>query len=335
MSEIPTKESNIKGTPVTDVLSAQQELLRQMETPKEQPSDVEENTETEDMVSEQAMDVAESVENEAAEDLAAEQVEDGTEEEIETPNTYSIKVDGQEVEVTLDELKKGYSRQADYTRKSQVVAEQKQRVEQELAATQQERQRYISQLEQITTQAESEIKKFEKLDWEKLKEEDPMNYMVKRDTFNELKENAKKIEEEKKSLAIQQQKEYAEKMQDTIKQQQEIIKTKLPEWEDSDKGPKLKQAIKSYAVSQGFTEEEVNSLVDARSVVILHKAMLHDNIINSKIAKKKAKVVPKVTKPGTGTTKGEVASEKNAKLRAKVRKSGKVTDAAKYLEGLI
>ena len=335
MSEIPTKESNIKGTPVTDVLSAQQELLRQMETPKEQPSDVEENTETEDMVSEQAMDVAESVENEAAEDLAAEQVEDGTEEEIETPNTYSIKVDGQEVEVTLDELKKGYSRQADYTRKSQVVAEQKQRVEQELAATQQERQRYISQLEQITTQAESEIQKFEKLDWEKLKQEDPMNYMVKRDTFNELKENAKKIEEEKKSLAIQQQKEYAEKMQDTIKQQQEIIKTKLPEWEDSDKGPKLKQAIKSYAVSQGFTEEEVNSLVDARSVVILHKAMLHDNIINSKIAKKKAKVVPKVTKPGTGTTKGEVASEKNAKLRAKVRKSGKVTDAAKYLEGLI
>ena len=335
MSEIPTKESNIKGTPVTDVLSAQKELLRQMETPKEQPSDVEENTETEDMVSEQAMDVAESVENEAAEDLAAEQVEDGTEEEVETPNTYSIKVDGQEVEVTLDELKKGYSRQADYTRKSQVVAEQKQRVEQELAATQQERQRYISQLEQITTQAESEIKKFEKLDWEKLKEEDPMNYMVKRDTFNELKENAKKIEEEKKSLAIQQQKEYAEKMQDTIKQQQEIIKTKLPEWDDSDKGPKLKQDIMSYAVSQGFTEEEVNSLVDARSVVILHKAMLHDNIINSKIAKKKAKVVPKVTKPGTGTTKGEVASEKNAKLRAKVRKSGKVTDAAKYLEGLI
>jgi len=124
-------------------------------------------------------------------------------------------------------------------------------------------------------------------------------------------------------------------MQETLKQQQELIRTKLPDWADAEKGPKLKNDIKTYALSQGFTEQEVNSLIDARSVVVLHKAMLHDNIINSKIANKKARVVPKVTKPGTGTTKGEVASEKNAKLRARVKKSGKVADAAKYLEGLI
>lgn len=336
MADIPTKESTHKGVPVTDVVSAQKELLRQMQTQKEQPASVEENTETEDMVSEQAMDNAESVEDEVVEELTAEDtVEDGTEEEVETPDTYTIKVDGKDVEVTLDELKKGYSRQADYTRKSQVVAEQKQKAEQEIAATQQERQRYISQLEQLTTQAETEIQKFEKLDWDKLKQEDPMKYMVQRDTFNELKENTKKIEEEKKNLALQQQKENAEKLQETLKQQQDILRTKLPDWVDAEKGPKLKNDIKAYALTVGFTEQEVNSLIDARSVLVLHKAMLHDNIINSKIAKKKAKVVPKVTKPGTGTTKGEVASEKSAKLRNRAKKTGKVGDAAKLIESLM
>jgi hypothetical protein len=39
--------------------------------------------------------------------------------------TYSVKVDGQEIEVPLSELVKGYSRQAHFTRQSQALAEQR------------------------------------------------------------------------------------------------------------------------------------------------------------------------------------------------------------------
>ena len=85
----------------------------------------------------------------------------------------------------------------------------------------------------------------------------------------------------------------------------------------------------------GFTNEEVSSLIDARSVQVLHKAMLYDKLKNSKIAKKRTKVVPKVTRPGSGTTKSEVSSEKHAKLRARAKSSGKVDDAAKLLESLL
>ena len=53
------------------------------------------------------------------------------------------------LQVTQEELLAGYSRQADYTRKSQVLSEQRQKADAELAATQQERQRYLSQLEQF------------------------------------------------------------------------------------------------------------------------------------------------------------------------------------------
>lgn len=43
-------------------------------------------------------------------------------EATEAPTPYTVKVDGDEVEVTLDELLSGYQRQADYTRKTQEVA---------------------------------------------------------------------------------------------------------------------------------------------------------------------------------------------------------------------
>jgi hypothetical protein len=45
-------------------------------------------------------------------------------------STYTVKVDGSESEVTLSELQQGYQRQADYTRKTQELASERQRLEQ-------------------------------------------------------------------------------------------------------------------------------------------------------------------------------------------------------------
>jgi hypothetical protein len=340
---IPKKPSAHKGIPVTDVSSAQEALLSLMGTPQEQSPEEEVQAETTEEVSEQATEIAESVETEAVEEpdtgeVAAEDLDEETqEEETQETGTYTVKIDGKDVEVTLDELQNGYSRQADYTRKSQVLAEQRQRAEQELAATQQERQRYISQLEQIGQQADSEMEKYKKLDWTKLKEDDPMDYMTKRDAYRDLQDNRKKLEEEHKNLLAKEQNDASQKWQETLVHQQEVLKNTLPEWVDPEKGPKLKSQIKNYALSAdiGFSEQEVNSLIDARSVRVLHKAMLYDKLKQTKIAKKRTKVVPKVTKPGTGTTKAEVNTEKAAKLRQRAKHSGKLDDAAKYLESLM
>ena len=60
-------------------------------------------------------------------------------EEQEQPQVFSVKVDGKEVEVTLDELQKGYSRTQDYTRKTQQIAEARKQTEAELQAVRAER----------------------------------------------------------------------------------------------------------------------------------------------------------------------------------------------------
>jgi hypothetical protein len=68
---------------------------------------------------------------------AIEQPDDGGDEpprqyvEIDDPdNRYErVKVDGEELEVPYSELKRGYSREADYTRKAQALAQQRQEAE--------------------------------------------------------------------------------------------------------------------------------------------------------------------------------------------------------------
>ena len=47
-----------------------------------------------------------------------------------TSDTYNVKIDGEVHEVTLDELQNGYQRQADYTRKTQELASERERLAQ-------------------------------------------------------------------------------------------------------------------------------------------------------------------------------------------------------------
>ena len=337
MSEsIPTKESKHSGIPVTDVESAQKALLDSIRASKEQPEKVEGETETQEAVSEQAMENAESVENEAVETLTAEDlVDDNQQEQLSEPRTYTVKIDGKDTEVTEDELLSGYSRQADYTRKSQVLAEQRKKMDEELAATQQERQQYQSQLEQFKIQADSKLEEFKSVDWTKLKEEDPMEYALKRDQYRELQENKRLVAEEQQNLAQKQQTEMQTKWNEELARQQEVMAQRLPEWNDPEKGPKLKQNIKTFALKKGFTEQEVDSLIDARSVDVLHKAMMYETLLEAKISQKKAKVVPKVQKPGAPSTKSEVNSEKVKQTRARLKRSGRVDDAALAIKSLM
>ena len=335
--DIPTQDSKFGGTPVTDVRSAQEALQGMMSTPSEQSTEDQEEIETQEDVSTQDTE-SESVEVEAsnpdglsAEDLVDQDQVEGNEE----LDTYTVKVDGKDVQVTQDELLAGYSRQADYTRKSQVLSEQRQKADLELAATQQERQRYLSQLEQFNTQADSKINELAKTDWTQLKEEDPTEYMLKRDQYRELQENKRTVEDEQKDLQLKSQQENQVKWQEELGRQQEIMVQRLPEWTDPDKGPKLKQNIKSFAVKKGFTEQEVSSLIDARSVDVLHKAMLYENLLAAKISGKKTKVVPKVTRPGSPASKGEISGDKVKAQRARLKRSGHLNDASSLIESLM
>ena len=340
-NKIPMKESNVGGIPLGDgtVKGAQEALLGLMKTPKEQTSEDQEATETQEDVSEQAMDVAESVENETVEsvtdDTVEESVEDNTQEEIGEPKSYTVKIDGEDVKVNEEELLAGYSRTADYTRKSQVLAEQRKKVDDELTATQQERQRLQSQLEQLSKANESEIDKLKNTDWERLKLTNQTEYLLKKDRYDDLLAQQKAIDEQTQKVEQQKADEFRKKWNESLEENKKLIVKKIPKYFDPDEGMKLQNNIREFGISEGLSNEELDAMIDARAVNILYKAMLYDQLQKTKISSKKSKVVPKVQRPGTPSTRAEVSTEKVKAHRARLKKSGRVDDAAALIKSMM
>ena len=283
---------------------------------------------------------AEEVEEEAPEEQEEEgQAEEETEEEVEEEEfdvvaeedlKYTIKVDGEELEVGIEELKNGYQRQADYTRKSQALAEQRKETEaiqSERQRLEQERQMYANGLQMLQEQQNSKLQEFEGINWEELKSEDPYQYMLKKDEYRDAQEKVQNVQQQQ--ILIQQ--ERAEEAQKArahfVQQEYNRLVEALPEWKD--KNSTVKKDVQEYAKSVGFLPEEINQLADHRSVLVIKKAMEYDKLTTKVAPKKKAvKKVPKVQKSGRGNSKEDSAAEAIKKKRARLQKSGKQDDAA-------
>ena len=94
-------------------------------------NEVEEEVIEEDELPEAAELEEEMVEDEESDfdDEIDDEEQTEVEDEQEQPTYYKVRIDGEEVEVTLEELQSGYSRQQDYTRKTQELSEQRKNVD--------------------------------------------------------------------------------------------------------------------------------------------------------------------------------------------------------------
>ena len=324
------------------VREAQEALLGIME-PEEETPETEEAQPTEEEESQPETE-DESLEEESEEEVT-EEVE--SEEESEEPEgeeeeeLYAVTVNGEEVAVSLDELLSGYSRQSDYTRKTQEIAGERKGMEElqqqynsHVAQIQQERQQYMDALQNIIASSAEGISQYADTDWDALKESDPIEYVTKREELRQSQEKIQAMQREQYT-AQQRQNEQTTQMRSQIVQEEygKLVEA-LPEWADEDKQKKLASEIRSYAGTQGFTEEELNSLVDHRSLLVLMKAKKYDQLQNSDVKSKKLKNKPKVIRSGTGTTsKGTSKSKRAAKMK-RLQSSGHVDDAVSILEDM-
>ena len=301
------------------------------------------NEETEATVDEEVVEdteEAEEVEEEAPEEEEEGQAEEETEEEVaeeeeyevvaEEDLKYTVKVDGEELEVGIDELKNGYQRQADYTRKSQALAEQRKETEQiqsERQKLEQERQMYANGLQMLQEQQNAKLQEFNSTDWEALKNEDPYQYMLKKDEYRDAQEKVQNVQQQQVIIQQERAEEAQKARAHFVQQEYARLVQALPEW--NDKESTVKKDVQEYAKSVGFLPEEINQLADHRSVLVIKKAMEYDKLTTKVAPKKKAvKKVPKVQKSGRGNSKEDVAVEAIKKKRARLQKSGKQQDAA-------
>ena len=306
---------------------------------EEQTASEETDTPVDEEVVEETQE-AEEVEEEAPESEEEGQAEEETEEEVaeeeeydvvaEEDLKYTIKVDGEELEVGIDELKNGYQRQADYTRKSQALAEQRKETEQiqsERQRLEQERQMYANGLQMLQEQQNARLQEFNSTDWEALKNEDPYQYMLKKDEYRDAQEKVQNVQQQQVIIQQERADEAQKARAHFVQQEYARLVQALPEW--NDKESTVKKDVQEYAKSVGFLPEEINQLADHRSVLVIKKAMEYDKLTTKVAPKKKAvKKVPKVQKSGRGNSKEDAATEAIKKKRARLQKSGKQHDAA-------
>ena len=301
-----------------------------------QENPVEDNSEgvSEEVVEETLEASEEEVESEEDTYEAEDSDENEEETEEEAPQTFTVKASGEEKEVTFDELVSGYQLGADYTKKTQELAESRKIVESEAKAiveAQQVRDTYAQRLravEQLLTMNDSPE------DLVSMKENDPIGYAVKVAEMTEKKEQLQAIRAEQNRIAQQQQADRAQAMHRQIAQESAKLAEVLPEFSDKVKGEQLRSEIRNYGKSVGFTDEELGSVYDSRHVLVLHKAAMYDKLQKSKPGvQKKVANAPKMIKSGTKQTKG--SNDIQRRQKQQLKGSGKVRDAAKLFENFI
>lgn len=323
----------------TEVDKATSAFEALMTPPEERPEAASEETQ------ETAELADETVEEEVVEELEL-QDDDGeeTEEEtldaeqneseaVEEPTLYGVKINGEDVSVTLDELQNSYSRQADYTRKTQELASQKKVLEQQQAELGQQNSLYSELIPKLQTQLKTGLGDYEKVDWEQLYADDPIGYVRQRDKWNEQKEQLAAAESEQQRLKQESAQKYNEQVQNYMAYGEQQLQKDIPEWKNAEVAQAEKLKIRQYAIDQGFTAEEINQVYDWRLLKIMRDAYKHSSTKKAAKKKPKQKAAARVARPGTVKQTKSTTPLKKAKTRLK--KTGKVQDAARVFEQLI
>ena len=259
------------------------------------------------------------------------EVEYSEEESEEQPKQrYKVKASGEEVEVELDELIKGYQQGTDYTKKSQALAEQRKAIEAErghLEQVKQERQAYAQKLQALDSFLTQQNRG---VDLDVLKETDPIGYAVAVAEQSQREKQLAVVRNEQQRIAQQQQAEQQASLQNHLRQESEKLVSLIPELA-TPQGDAVRKQIRDYAKSVGWTDQELSSVYDSRAVQTLYKAMKYEQLQKSKPElNKKLQSAPKMMRSGTSVPQARSSQDKQVMQR--LRETGKVSDAAKAFE---
>jgi len=307
----------------TNVLGAAKTLSGLMQGLTSEPAPAEPEQTTEEVVEEPTEDnipVEDVEEVEVAE--ATDDAEQDINESSEEPS-YTVKVDGSEMEVTLDELLRGYQREADYTRKTSELSLEKSKYNDLMQQSQSEINNKLSKLEELTTVAQQELQQeYSRIDFEKLYEEDPSEAARLEHKMRKRAENLAMIQEETKANQQQEFQKY-------LQEQQHKVSTLVPEFNDPAKASKLKSDMRVYLSKLGYGDKDINSIYDARQVLLIRDAMAYDALkkSNAKVTKKVA-TAPKVVRSGTAKNKGDASLKLRREKLNRLKKTGAAKDAA-------
>jgi hypothetical protein len=284
-------------------------------------------------------EATEEVESEeATDDNPDDQAEEDEQSEDEVPALLKLKVNGEDVEKPLDEVVALAQQGLDYTQKTQQVAEQRKELEAYAQQIQLQEQAFHEQMqlnnvliEDVAkiTSLDQQLNQYANLNWSQLSDNDFVEAQKLFFTYNQLQQERSQLVsqfEAKKQQVVQKQ---TQLMSEKIAKGKEILAKEIPNW-----SPETNQALLSTGKDYGFSDAELNSIVDPRHVKVLHDAMQWRKLQQNSVVKKKVSNAKPVVKPGSKDTKAE-ASSNQRNLREQLRRTGKSDAAQKLIENML
>jgi len=259
----------------------------------------------------------EQLENVTEDAVEGEEVEDPTETETEEPVEEELKFDINGESVGVEELRLGYLRQSDYTQKTQNLAESRRAAEAQIEET-------TATMSALLSAAGADLSRFQGVDWERVAIENPDQYKQAKASFEQTRSTYDFIKAQSDQYQVEQQQQAETAQKEAAQESLTVLKTRIPNWNND-----LYYRIADYAQKDlGVTSEEFNQVADHRIITALWKAMQFDQA-KTVAAKKKIKASPTKTLSGgkADATKAE-DSESYRKASDRLRKTGRVEDAA-------
>ena len=311
------------GEKLAGLLSQQSKAAKPVESQppaKEEPAPT--DTEHESEKGEESAEAPEGVSDEK------------TDEQQEHPELHTVKSNGVEEQVTLEELKAGYSRTKDYTQKTQRTAEEtrkaseaRQRAEAEETSLREKHQTLAESLKKLETAINDQEPA--EPDWEAERRDRPDTYRDLRDSWELYKERKAEVVKQRATAEKQVADDNAKAFESYRQTEDERLLEALPDWKDPEKLKVEAAKIAEHATKVlGFQPEQIRGIVDHRIVLALRKAMLYDEA-----QKAKPEIKNRIEKPISSAKPGASGKKPNALVESRKRlaESGKMEDAADLL----
>lgn len=305
---------------------------------QEAPEATEEITEEEvEQPEADSTDEAEDLEEDYGEEVDAEEVEEVDEEaddeeyeddeedepDQDGPETFSVKVDGEEVQVTLEDLKRGYSGQQYVQKGMQQAAEARKQAEGVYEALMQERQNLAQLVQQVQSGALTPPQEPSK----ELFDADPIGYMEAKMNYDEQMKTYSQTQAEFQAQLQQQTRAEQEARSHYANQEAQKLIELVPELRDANKASQFKDKVVRAATEvYGYTPDEIANIQSHRDFLVLRDAMLYREMMSKgDVVKAKAKKARPAIKPGA--KKVRTNNDVVRKKRTQLKKSGSLNDA--------
>jgi hypothetical protein len=300
----------------TDKIDTPEKEKKQEEQNSPEPQ--KEESSKEEQPSEQEIKEEESQE-EASEEVSQEQTNEIPQE---PDSTHKVKVAGQEFDVSLGELKNGYSRDADYRRKTEELSYEKKQFVSESEKQRQDYSSKLNELNQLMSVAQQQLNsEVNSTDLDKLWDEDPTEAAK---IEHRLKRKQEQLNQAMNKTQIEQQNQRKASLQS----EQRKLVMKMPEFSDPVKATALSSNMRTYLLSNGYNNLEISNIYDHRHIMLVNDAMKYRSMQNSKpnLAKKITKP-GKVFSSGVKKDKADIDFTNRKEKLGRLKKTGSVKDA--------